>query len=69
MNYYSSRSFVGAMHPVLFFLIVCGITLLLACFIGNALYAHLNPHTGLLVVNGSAAGADLAQATLPATGH
>lgn len=69
MNYYSSRSFVGAMHPVLFFLIVCGITLLLACFIGNALYAHLNPATGLLVGNAGGAANDLAQTTLVAAAH
>lgn len=69
MNYYSSRSFVGAMHPVLFFLIVCGITLLLACFIGNALYTHLNPATGLLVVNEGGVAADLAHTTIAAASH
>jgi hypothetical protein len=69
MSYYSSRSFVGAMHPVLFFLVVCGITLLLAIFIGNTLYAHLNPASGSLLADQGMAANDLAHAALPVASH
>ncbi|SHF48173.1 hypothetical protein SAMN05444008_108176 [Cnuella takakiae] len=69
MSYYSRRSFMGAMHPVLFFLVVCVITLFMAFFIGNALYAHLNPGSGSMLVAQGRAATDIAHASLPVSSH
>lgn len=58
---------MGAMHPLLFFVVVYGISLFLAFFICSAVYNNLHPDGGGSVAEQKANGYVLAQAkVLPA---
>lgn len=63
MSYRSNHS-VGAMHPILFFVIVYGIALFLAFFICNTVYSNWQKTGAGIAANPSAA-YDIARSEVP----